>query len=213
MNKTFAVGMAVALALTGSAAQAATNLILNGDFEGFAPGFALPTDPGSAWTVEGMVGVGNGTPAVYGGCCNVEGLNPLTNQFAAFGWGDIGTTNSISQTLTTVLGKKYVFSFQAGALAGGSASHPFTVKVNADVFAPDSVSTGNPTFVSYAYSFFGTGSDTVSFSAAGVGSVDAVLDNVSVTAVPEPSSWALMILGFGSIGAAMRNRRRTTQLA
>ena len=27
--------------------------------------------------------------------------------------------------------------------------------------------------------------------------------------VPEPASWALMIMGFGGVGAAMRSRRRT----
>ncbi|HUQ68654.1 MAG TPA: PEPxxWA-CTERM sorting domain-containing protein [Planctomycetaceae bacterium] len=30
--------------------------------------------------------------------------------------------------------------------------------------------------------------------------------------VPEPSTWAMMLLGFGGIGAAMRRRRRTTAL-
>ncbi|WP_372784404.1 PEPxxWA-CTERM sorting domain-containing protein [Phenylobacterium sp.] len=30
--------------------------------------------------------------------------------------------------------------------------------------------------------------------------------------IPEPAAWALMVLGFGSVGALMRNRRRTTQL-
>jgi len=32
-------------------------------------------------------------------------------------------------------------------------------------------------------------------------------------AVPEPGTWALMLLGFGGIGMAMRRRRRTTALA
>ena len=32
-------------------------------------------------------------------------------------------------------------------------------------------------------------------------------------AVPEPSTWALLILGFGSVGAAMRRRRTTTTLS
>jgi hypothetical protein len=29
----------------------------------------------------------------------------------------------------------------------------------------------------------------------------------ALPAVPEPASWALMLLGFGAIGAAMRRRR------
>lgn len=33
------------------------------------------------------------------------------------------------------------------------------------------------------------------------------------TAVPEPSTWALMLLGFGTMGAMLRNQRRTLQTA
>jgi len=37
----------------------------------------------------------------------------------------------------------------------------------------------------------------------------AVLDGVSLTAVPEPTTWAMMLLGFGGIGAMIRRRRQT----
>lgn len=33
------------------------------------------------------------------------------------------------------------------------------------------------------------------------------VDNLSTSAVPEPASWALMLIGFGAIGGAMRRRR------
>lgn len=33
------------------------------------------------------------------------------------------------------------------------------------------------------------------------------------SAVPEPATWAMMLLGFGAIGMAMRNRRRQAALA
>jgi hypothetical protein len=34
------------------------------------------------------------------------------------------------------------------------------------------------------------------------------LGNPDVGAVPEPSTWAMMLLGFGFVGGAMRSRRR-----
>jgi len=33
------------------------------------------------------------------------------------------------------------------------------------------------------------------------------VDNIMISTMPEPASWALMLMGFGSIGAAMRQRR------
>lgn len=35
------------------------------------------------------------------------------------------------------------------------------------------------------------------------------LDNIAVSAVPEPATWAMMIAGFGMAGAALRRRRVT----
>jgi hypothetical protein len=36
---------------------------------------------------------------------------------------------------------------------------------------------------------------------------------VTISAVPEPSTWAMMLVGFGMMGAAMRYRRRGTKVA
>ncbi|MDZ4373402.1 MAG: PEPxxWA-CTERM sorting domain-containing protein [Phenylobacterium sp.] len=36
------------------------------------------------------------------------------------------------------------------------------------------------------------------------------VNSVTMTAAPEPSTWATMIMGFGLIGSAMRRRRATT---
>jgi hypothetical protein len=46
---------------------------------------------------------------------------------------------------------------------------------------------------------------TVTFTSSGVQDGFAI-DNVSFNAVPEPSSWALMIIGFGMVGATLRRR-------
>ena len=54
------------------------------------------------------------------------------------------------------------------------------------------------------------GTTTFSFQDAGNDNIGIVIDNVSLdigAAVPEPSAWAMMILGFGALGAAARRRR------
>jgi hypothetical protein len=38
-------------------------------------------------------------------------------------------------------------------------------------------------------------------------------DNIAVGGVPEPAAWALMLVGFGGLGAALRFRRSTAAIA
>jgi hypothetical protein len=46
------------------------------------------------------------------------------------------------------------------------------------------------------------------------GQNSAEIDNLAVTsAVPEPSTWAMMLIGFGAIGYSMRRRTNTIRLA
>jgi PEP-CTERM motif len=63
--------------------------------------------------------------------------------------------------------------------------------------------------------FFGLTSDklikSIAFGPGGqrTNSVSFVLDNLTIgNAVPEPATWAMMILGFGMVGAAARRRRQ-----
>ncbi len=74
----------------------------------------------------------------------------------------------------------------------------------------------------FAYTFAVNSPTTaISFTSndnEGVGNEFYGIDNVSVTgvqsaaAVPEPASWAMMIVGFGMIGGGMRYRQRKTVL-
>jgi hypothetical protein len=42
----------------------------------------------------------------------------------------------------------------------------------------------------------------------------ALLDGVSMMAVPEPSTWAMMLIGFGGLGVdAFRSRRKAAAAA
>lgn len=36
---------------------------------------------------------------------------------------------------------------------------------------------------------------------------------LSIASVPEPASWAMLLIGFGGLGAALRSRRHATAVA
>ena len=57
-----------------------------------------------------------------------------------------------------------------------------------------------------------TGTDATNFTFLRLRSTQQAfeIDNLAINPVPEPGTWALLILGFGAIGAAMR--RRTQQV-
>ncbi len=37
---------------------------------------------------------------------------------------------------------------------------------------------------------------------------DAIATQLGISAVPETSTWAMLVLGFGTVGVAMRRRKR-----
>jgi hypothetical protein len=196
--------LAAALIFGMPAAAQAANLLVNGDFE--AGGGSL-----AGWTITGAMAVGTG--ALYGPCCDTSGSEPAYsgNHFATFGANDIEAANTITQSFATVIGKLYDVSLRYGALGGagmqginfnisGGPGFAFISAANNDLDA---------TFTTFTTSFIANNtSTTISFSNfSGSDGIDPILDDVSVTTVPEPTSWTMLIAGFGLVGATMRRRR------
>lgn len=72
----------------------------------------------------------------------------------------------------------------------------------------------NMGWLPYSFLFTATGaSTTINFQSAVNSAYGAALDNVAISAVPEPATWAMLILGFGAVGYVTRRRRVMLKMA
>ncbi len=107
--------------------------------------------------------------------------------------------------LSTSIGGNDVVAYPFVTDAGPLTSAAFTFAVPAPFYGEDGE------FVTYTQ-FRLTGGTIEFFSDNGAGYTIAV-DRMG-GAIPEPATWAFLILGFGAVGGAMRaSRRRTVRVA
>lgn len=200
----FRVVMLVVLGMSG-AAEAATNLVVNGDF----------TNPntGSGWTsrasIPGWVSetgdsIEVGNAGVYGATCFSATCQLLEVNANRFG--------SVSQLVSgLVTGGTYKFGWAYAGRNGGGAQL-LDVFVNGSKVAQNSSTGSFTSWQDNALNFTATSPTAKilfsSVDAGGNSSYGNLITNVSVGAVPEPASWAMMITGFGLIGYASRRRAR-----
>ncbi len=201
-----------ALTLSASATSAQASVLINGGFEQppiadsccntvSAPG----TIPG--WqVVSGDVNVVNGTFGSGGPNLAAQGRQYLDLI------GESGA-GSIRQTFNTIAGRTYdlSFAYSHNVFSAGSAAASFGVGNLSGSVTHSTGSGTNLDWRTYANTFVaGAGStSTLTFLNTG-GSTDGgtFLDGVSVSLVPEPATWGMMIMGFGVAGAALRRRNR-----
>jgi hypothetical protein len=110
----------------------------------------------------------------------------------------------ISQTVSTSAGQAYTLSF-AFLQNGGT---PSGLNVEWDNNSVYSETNSAHNWQTYTFNLVGTGTDTVSFVAWNNPSF-AYLDDVhlNASAAPEPSTWAMMILGFAGVGFLAYRRK------
>lgn len=209
------------LLLSAAEAQAGVNLLQNGDFETVGPIVGGLPSPGAPWAVGPGADISDLTGADYIPCCGTFGTPAeLANHFASFGAGNVNNVSALTQAFSTVGGGSFALAFDAGALGAGTqdiVASVYAVGNSTPIATRTILTTANDnlgsTFNPYALDFtaMAGGSYYVSFNAVGQGdNIDPILDNVSVSAVPEPATWAMMLLGFAALGfAGYRQARKS----
>ena len=203
--KTIALMGAAALAVMAPAAYAAPTITFDGgsgttaagttvfqNFDSYAPGTLLGTkayalDTRTSTSVRPAFGsTGNYESTIGGGKYSVDFA--ATNVFS-FVLGSLDSFNKLTllfsdNTTITYLGGQIIggLSFISGDQHSPLSNGVVTYRTNGGPFIVGA------TFTSTSDSF--------------------EIDNLARGGVPEPATWALMILGFGAIGGAVRSRRR-----
>jgi PEP-CTERM motif len=176
-----------------SQASASTNLIINGSFE---------TGDFTGWTQGGNTGYTFVALSPFDGMTAPDGV-----YFAAL--GPVGSDGTLSQTFVDVPGETYLASFYYAS--DGDTPNDFTVTGPGSLTLGPIVDDSAHGFVEYYGSFVGSGLDTITFTFRNDPGYLG-LDDVSVTAetgtVPEPSTWAMMLLGFAGLGLVGYRQRQ-----
>jgi hypothetical protein len=201
----FAAAMALA-SVTMLASGAQASVVFSDDFNSYA--YQLNWVPPSNWSAPGP-----GTVDLIGQTTTSTAFNFYPGNG---GYVDLNGSNGVPgslQTLMTFASGSYTLSFDLGGNARGDVDKTTTITLGD--FSQSITLGSNGALQPYTYTFTTTGG-VLDFAdlAGGNGNIGNILDNVTLTsgltsAVPEPSTWAMMILGFFGVGflAYRRNNR------
>jgi hypothetical protein len=188
--------LVAATAAMAPTAGSALNLLSNGSFEsGDFTGWSA-NDPS------------NSTLVYVGPFGTISGAEDGNYYVAS---GSVGVDATLSQTFSDSVGQKYEVTGWV-ASDGGSPSH-YSVGIDSNTFA-----SANPAsqigWTEVSTTFIGTGSDTLNIVSNNDQNYN-YFDNFNVSAVPEPSTWAMMLIGFSGLAIAgyRRTRRRRATFA
>lgn len=208
-------GLGVALVASFGAAQAQS--LVNGSFETASANNTAPSvvqtftlGVGSTaingWTVIGddIAWIGGAQFGLSASAGNK--FLDLTNVQAGAPFG------GVEQTVGTVPGTIYTLSFDLGSssaygIPSAIDASVLVVNVGTQTQTFTSTASGANNWQSYAMNFTAANPTTTIRLVGSAGRDYVGLDNVAVTAVPEPGTWAMMLAGMAAVGSVASRRR------
>lgn len=213
----------VAAALLASAATANATVLFSDSFDVAVDTLTVTSRAG--WTITGNVDLvaqvnGFGIGACVSGCLDLDGTT---------GPGEI-----LSDPIAFAAGNQVLVSFDLSGNQRGGSDDDFAFELtfgapltydnniltgflfgNTGIYTNASSGTYTETlgsarpYVTYTYGFIPTVAGTLRLrlGTTSADNVGPIVDNVLVTQVPEPATWAMLITGFGMVGFAARRRR------
>jgi hypothetical protein len=190
--------LAVAVAQPAAAAPTITGSINSNGYVLISP----PGDISQATSLDFNTSSGAPSPGTAG---VLSSYGAGTGSFAGVSCNSASGCGSIQDITSLVVGAQSIPAFYI--LTGGTNANPITFNLTGIT----SINRGTADFlgVTATGTFNWLGFDPTpgifSFSAQGT---NVTSFSLSAQAVPEPATWALMLLGFGGIGFAMRRRAK-----
>ena len=208
MMKQLGLALILSVSAIGSPAIAA-NLLVNGDFEASSDPTATP--PG--WTnighSDGVISYGIGPLPAYDG----------DYFYDLGGYGDASgpVGDGIMQSVATTIGQTYKLTFGLTSEdVKGMSELEVLIGGQSTLFSLSSTGTWFlKGFETQSITYVATSAMTdikfIETANSSGGNNDPLIDKVvfdTATPAPEPASWAMMLGGFGMLGASLRTQRR-----
>lgn len=193
----YLLASALAAASLGASAQ---NLVVNGSFEANA-------QANGSWSIyNNLVG--------WTGYSNIELRNNVAGTAQdGVNFVELDTTRNMSMAQSISGYGQYLLSFWYSArpgVAAGSNGLSYSLGDLSGSVLNTTAGTNSNNWQHFEGIVTLNGLSKLTFGAIGASdSYGGSLDNVSVTAVPEPETYAMMLAGLGMIGTIVRRRKRT----
>jgi hypothetical protein len=205
---------ALAILVTAGAANAATELVVNGSFENNVIASAwAPLSSVTGWTSSAS---GNSAFEIQKGATQggQGGFNPVAANGTQYLELNTDRLTSVSQAIATTAGGTYALSFAYSGRpdTAGGANSLMNVYWGSTLLTPTAlVGTTSGVWQTYSQNVTALGSSSLlrfeSIGPVSAPTYGSYLDNVSVmAAVPEPETYAMMLLGLGLLGFMARRK-------